>query len=336
MCTRVLTRAFTSCRVSALILAAILLLHGLSSPAVRAAESGPRLLFGLGPTAGEAARHRLAREAPVGMLTTWFNGTDDLRWMSIWSASVIPDLYRQGYVLHLIIYSDGPEVTLDTPHGPACGRAYPLSRQFLTDMDRLTGMWAGSAGGPPLYVTLFTEFQTYPCQDNQWTGAENYYQALKDQYRAAMAVFHDQTPNARVSLGWGGWQARWDDAALGAGRSLFPHFADIMATSDFQSFQAMAAGGNVSDVRAMTETLGAFGPVMLAHYKPEHGPQATFDADIQAMLGDDFLTGMQAAGLFAWSFMDSAGVDASDSSYQAVANAVRRYGTRAGEMVGPP
>ena len=95
------------------------------------------------------------------------------------------------------------------------------------------------AGSGPLYVTLFTELQTYPCTDNTWVGSENYYRALQDQYLAALAVFRQHAPNAKVSLGWGGWQARWDDPAKGGGRSLFPYFADVLAASDFQSFQAM-------------------------------------------------------------------------------------------------
>jgi hypothetical protein len=32
-----------------------------------------------------------------------------------------------------------------------------------------------------------------------------------------VAVFHQHAPNARVSLGWGGWQTRWEDEASGAG-----------------------------------------------------------------------------------------------------------------------
>src|SRR5206468_12004712 len=66
----------------------------------------------------------------------------------------------------------------------------------------------------------------------------NYYRALKDRYLEAMAVFHQYAPNSRVSLGWGGWQARWDAPATGGGRSLFGYFADVMRASDFQSFQA--------------------------------------------------------------------------------------------------
>jgi hypothetical protein len=33
-------------------------------------------------------------------------------------------------------------------------------------MGRLARIFAGPAGGPRLYVSLFTELQTYPCIDN--------------------------------------------------------------------------------------------------------------------------------------------------------------------------
>jgi hypothetical protein len=221
--------------------------------------------------------------------------------MTTWRTSNVPTWYAQGYALHLIVFSGGSEGTVSTTYGSACGRAYPLSSGFLNDMTSLAQTFAGQASGPPLYVTMFTEFQTYPCQDNQWSGAENYYRALKDQYTAARAIFRQHAPNARVSLGWGGWQHRWDNPSTGAGRSLFPYFADVMAASDFQSFQAMSSSPNTNptDIRAMTQILGAYGTVMLAHYKPSGAVQSVFDADTQVMLTDSYLVEVTAAGLFA-------------------------------------
>ena len=66
-----------------------------------------------------------------------------------------------------------------------------------------------------------------------------YLRALKDRYLEARSAIRSAAPNAKVSLGWGGWQTRWDDAAKGGGRSMFQYFADVMRASDFQSFQAM-------------------------------------------------------------------------------------------------
>ena len=79
--------------------------------------------------------------------------------------------------------------------------------------------------------------------------------ALKDRYIETLAVFHQNAPNAKVSLGWGGWQTRFDDPSTGAGRSMFAYFADVMRASDFQSFQAMQTDSNAADVRAMTHVL---------------------------------------------------------------------------------
>jgi hypothetical protein len=262
------------------------------------------------------------------MLTSWYNNPDNLRWMAGWRHDLVPHAYAAGYVLHLIVFIDGPEIPISTAYGPACGRPYPLSERFLDDMRQLAQIFAGAANGPPLYVTLFTEFQTYPCIDNAWQPDRKttaYYRALKDRYREALRVFHQHAPNAKVSLGWGGWQARWDSPAIGGGRSMFPYFADVMRESDFQSFQAMGSDSNVQDVRAMVNVLNDYGPVMLAHYKPDSGSQATFDADVRAMLTDSYLTEMTAAGLFAWSFMDHTNLSASEATYQFVKNAVIRY-----------
>jgi len=295
----------------------------------QAPAAAPKLLFGMGAEADSALQARLIQEAPVRMLTSWYNGPNDLTWMTAWQNNLVPTAYGSGYAMHLVVFSDVPEAQVQTQYGTACGRTYPLSDRFLDDMRQLAQTFAGAANGPPLYVTLFTEFQTYACSDNAWNPdaqTNAYYRALKDRYLEALSVFHQHAPNARVSLGWGGWQNRWDDPSTGAGRSMFQYFADVMQASDFQSFQAMQGDSNVADVRAMVQTLGAYGPVMLAHYKPDNSSQATFDADTQTMLTDSYLSEMTAAGLFAWSFMDQVNVGV-EQSYQFVKGAVQRYGT---------
>jgi hypothetical protein len=294
------------------------------------ADGTPKLLFGLGAEADGAIESRLASQAPLHMLTSWYNGPNDLSWMTGWKNGLVPRAYAGGYAMHLIVFADGPESRIDTSYGPACGRPYPLSDRFLLDMQQLAQTFAGDASGPPLYVTLFTELQTYACTDNAWNpDAETnaYYRALKDRYMEALAVFHQHAPNARVSLGWGGWQARFDDPSTGAGRSMFQYFDDVMRDSDFQSFQAMQSDGNVDDVRAMTQLLGAYGPVMLVHYKPDNGSAGTFEQDLRAMLTDSYLSELTSAGLFAWSFMDSENLDSSASAYQLVEDAMTRYGS---------
>ncbi len=291
--------------------------------------SGPRLLFGIGPEADQARVSPLVRQAPVRMLTSWYNGPGDLEWMAGWRGGEVPRAYAAGYRLHLIVFSGDEEGQVATPHGQACGRRYPLSGRFLDDMRRLARIFAGPAGGPSLYVSLFTEFQTYPCRDNAWSAdpaATAYYRALKDRYLATQAIFHQLAPNSRVSLSWGGWQARWDDRATGAGRSLFRHFSDVLRAADFQSFQAMATDSNTADIRAMVRTLGAYGPVMLAHYKPDNGSGAVFAADLRAILTDRYLAEVTRHGLFAMSFMDDTNLAASSELHGFVRAAVRRFG----------
>ncbi len=290
--------------------------------------AGVRLLFGIGSQADAARRTALVQQAPVKMLTSWYNGPKDLSRMSGWRGGTVSQSYAAGYALHLIVWTNDPEGPVSTPYGPACGRAYPLSDGFLGDMQQLARTFAGAASGPPLYVTMFTEFQTYPCVDNKWnpdTATTNYYRVLQDQYRAAYRTFHQYAPNARVSLGWGGWQASYDNPAAGGGRSLFGHFADLMRMSDFQSFQAMDKSSNVANIRAMVSILGGYGPVMLAHYKP-NGGQSMFDADVRAVFTDAFLAAQSRAGLFAVSFMDNVNLSASSGTFAFVRDAVARYG----------
>jgi hypothetical protein len=271
----------------------------------------------------------LVREAPVRMLTSWYNGPGDLAWMAHWRTSVVPATYAAGYAVHLVVWNDDREGGLSTRYGPACGRPYPLSSRFADDMRQLAQIFAGPADGPPLYVTMFTEFQTFPCRENAWKpdrATTNYYLALKDQFRAAYSIFHRNAPNARVSLCWGGWQARFDEPAIDGGRSMFQHFDDVMRLSDFQSFQSMRSDDNVTDVRDMVAKLGRYGPVMLAHYKPENASQSTFDTDLRAILTDRYLARVRSGGLFAISFMDNTNLSASPTTYQFVRAAVRRYG----------
>jgi len=295
-------------------------------PTPRPTTPPVKLLFGLGPEADGAAREPLVHDAPVHMLTSWYNGPGDLAWMTGWRGSFVPDAYKAGYALHLIVYSGQPHTTIPTKYGDACGQAYPLSARFVGDMEQLARTFAGSGR---FYVTLFTEFQTYACSTNAWNPnpeTNAYWRALKDQYMAALRAFHRYAPNARVSLGWGGWQTRWDDPAIGGGRSMFGHFADVMRASDFESFQAMQTDTNVTDVLNMTRTLGAYGPVMLAHYKPDNGSQSVFDADTRSMLTDSYLAKLVAARLFAWSFMDDRNLSASAATFDRIVSAVRRHG----------
>jgi hypothetical protein len=173
--------------------------------AARRASAHPRILFGLGPEADGARRGTLAKSAPLGMLDSWYNGPSDLSWIAGWETSEVPRDYAAGYEMHLIVWSGERLTTLSTPYGQACGQRYPLSAEFLANMERLAEIFHPPAHRT-LYVTLFSEFQTYACNGNEWSGSPQttaYYEALQPQYMAAMKIFHRLAPGSKVSLGWG-------------------------------------------------------------------------------------------------------------------------------------
>ena len=84
-----------------------------------------KILFGIGSQAGPAMDFRIVKEAPVHMLSSWYNGPSDLEWMRVQKNDLIPRLYANHYVVHLITWTDLPEEDIQTPHGPACGRPSP-------------------------------------------------------------------------------------------------------------------------------------------------------------------------------------------------------------------
>jgi hypothetical protein len=320
-------------RARSLLACALLAASAAGATMARAAGSAhrapARIMFGLGPEADGARGSSLASAAPVRMLTSWFNGSADLGWMSAWKRTEVRRDYAAGYALHLVVWSGEHNSTSPTRYGPACGRAYPISAQFLSDMTQLAQIFSGPRSSR-LYVTLFAEFQTYPCKEDQWAGEPQstaYLQALKDQYRAALRIFHTFAPSSAVSLGWGGWQERWDSPATGGGRSLFPHFADVMSESDFESFEVLGSGSDVSEIRAMTHELARFGPVMLAYYRPnEDVGQGSSHPEI--VLSGSYLAQLSRERLFAISFMDDRFMPPNTPRFALVRDAVRRYGCR--------
>lgn len=283
-----------------------------------------KILFGIGSQAGPAMDFRIVKEAPVHMLTSWYNGSKDLEWMRVQQNDLIPRLYANHYVVHLITWTDLPEVDIQTPYGPACGRPYPVSKDVVEDMKQLAQIYNGDG---PMYVSLFTEFQTYTCVDNNWIGNENYFNTLKDNYRLIKDAFHQYAPQAKVSISWGGWQSRYDDQENQGGLSLFPHFSDILNDSDFSSFQSMESDSNVQEILDMTRILGSYKkPVMLSHYKPSNGSEDVFNNDMRSLFSDEIMSKLISNGLFAFSFMDDELLDNSDISYNLVKNGIQKYG----------
>lgn len=287
-------------------------------------SSSSKIIFGIGSQAGPAMDYRLVQESPIHMLTSWYNGSKDLEWMSVQKNDLIPRLYAHNYIVHLITWTDLPEEEIMTPHGPACGRAYPVSPQVVEDMKQLAQIYNGSG---TMYVSLFTEFPSFTCVDNNWNGNENYWRTLQDNYRIIKDNFHQYAPNSKVSLSWGGWLNRYDDTINQGGRSLFPYFAEVMKESDFISFQTMESDSNVNDITNMTSILTAYGkPIMLAHYKPSNSSSEVFDADMRQLFTDAVIHQLANNGLFAISFMDDEIINNSETSYQLVKNGIQKYG----------
>jgi hypothetical protein len=284
----------------------------------------PKILLGLGTEAVDSINSQIVKDSPIKMLSSWFNTTEDLSWMGDqWHRDFIKDAYAKGYTMHVITFNNDAEDLLTTSGGTACGRGYPLTPQFITDMEKLSDIFKGDK---PIYFTLNTEFQDYPCVNNQWAGNEAYFNAMKANYLLAMQKIREVNPNAQVSLGWGGWQSRFDDTITGAGVSLFPHFEDVMRQSQFQSFQAMQSDSNLQDIKDMSKILGGYGPVMVAHFKPDNGSQSTFDTDIRTIFTDSYLTEVLQNGLFALSFMDDKNINASTDTFNFLKSAVTTYG----------
>ncbi len=296
----------------------------------------PKLLYGLSGGVSLAQASELVRDAPIRMLTTTFHQSSELDGLSSWRDRVVPEAYGKGFALHLLIPSwdddDNPEVPFDTEYGRACGRQEPFTDTFLDDMRSLARIFAGRADGPPLYVTVFHEVSAMACGDDGYYDSTDatraYFRALKDRYVEIRDVFHTEAPNARVGLGWQGWQATIDDhPEAGGGPSMFAHFADVLAASDFNSVLSWKAPGNVEQIRAAVRILGEYGPVMVAAHANDDVPPDVIDRDVRTLLTDASIAALVADGLFAWSFNEEKGmVDAGRPTVEFVKDVVRRTG----------
>jgi DNA-binding SARP family transcriptional activator len=296
---------------------------------------GPKLVFGLGSDIVRAQESTLATQRGLGMLTTWYDGPQDLPLLESWAEKAVPDAYLSHRALHLIVPAWGENEHFDTKYGRSCGRRYPVSDEFFADLERVAKAFAGKKDDPPLFVSMFESVTKVSCADTNGYLADeatkNYYRALKDSYRRALTIFHTHAPNALVALNWDGWQTGWDDPQKGAGASMLTFFADEMAASDFQSLTAFAEDGNVENVRGMVEALGKYGKVMVSFYGGYEGwefPAKTCQDDLRRLFDPPQLASLVQAGLFAWSFRTYYTLHASPACEQAATEAVTKYGRR--------
>jgi hypothetical protein len=258
--------------------------------------------YGIGPEADQAQSYPLVQNARVKILSSWFNGTKDLAWMTGWQGAGVNNWWTRGYVLHVIVYDNAA-------NDPTCNcRRWPISAQYLQDMQRLGQIFSGPNDGRHIVLfSLDTELQTYIQPNNQYNSTTAwYYDQLQATLLQARTRIRAAAPNALVSFSWGGWQTRWDDPATGAGMSMIPHFATTMRTMDFMSFQAMQNDSNVNDILTNVRVFGAYNHhLMVSHYLPDNQSQTTYNNDIGAFFTASFVSTTRAGGLFAFSFMSS-------------------------------
>lgn len=298
-------------------------------------------LFGEGSQANGMG-DRLVQETGLQLISTWFNFRSDLGFYDVYRTEVTPKVYAAGKAMHLITWhaqstptTDGRKWIDHPKYGRICGAEYPMSPEFLTDMARLARNVGGSADGPPLYVSLFTEFTTYACPDGIGGISDStrpYYTALKDVYRQTKAIFKANAPNAKVAINWMGSEITWGDPGRMTGKYQIPWFADIMNESDFQSTQAMSNVENVEQTIAMAIELHKYGngKVLQAHYKVDNSGMTVFDQDMAKLFTDDSIRRLKEAGVFGWSFLDAAElINGNETRYQRIKNGIIKYQIKA-------
>jgi hypothetical protein len=257
-------------------------------------DPDPKLLFGVGDEISAATASPLYQRGGVNMVTSGYNGPSDLDWMSGYaSTDVMSNLYQAGKALELVVW------LADEP-------SYAVSPQFLSDLQRLIAIFKGN--GPyygPLYVVLFTEFETYSDQPG-------YDVELRSAYMAAVKEIHAAYDDAYVALGFGGYV--WSAATPVRDLNFW---APAIAASDFTAFQAMQDQGSkgsdgenivVPEIEDAVHQLGQYGkPVMISHFKlwgDPTGASSTFAQVASKLLGTSELAKLTREGLFAWDFMD--------------------------------
>ena len=261
------------------------------------------MFFGLGPEADVAVKSSLVKESKIKILTCWINNRTDIdTWFKKWiEDGFLEQLWDKGYIIHIITYG---------------WKEMHASQDFVDDMEVLSNMISKPDDGKHYVLfSLATEFQTYVEPNNEYNSKTAlFYDRLMFYLREAKNAIRANSPNAKVSFCWGGWQARWEDLANGGGRSMFKYFSDLMKEMDFMSFQLMQGDGNIgfphNDLEDMIDAIRPYNPhLMVAHYKPEGSNilenQAVFNMDISNLFTNDYAAAIKQKGLFAFSFMNN-------------------------------
>ncbi|MGK5682149.1 hypothetical protein [Actinoplanes sp. URMC 104] len=271
----------------------------------------PRVLWGIGDQLGPARESRFHREGTAGMVTAWFNGPGDLAWMRDAEPPAVRQVHAAGEAVQLIVWlADHPE--------------YAVGEQFQRDVRTLVKLHEGD-NGEPLYVVLFTEFETYA------DGDPGYRARLLEAYRKAVKVIHDEYGGARVALGFGGYA--WD----GTNPRDLTAYHDAIAVSDFTAVQQMQAcdskvdGRNIAvdKTRSSVRQLGGFGkPVMVSHFKlwGDRACQVSAFGEFAAeVFTESSLRALVQDGLFAWTFMADHYINDAGPGYDAAVARLRPH-----------
>jgi hypothetical protein len=276
----------------------------------------PQILWGIGDQLSSAVKSPIYRNAPVNMVTAWYNGPGDLGWMSGYQkGSTISDLYGQGKAIELVIWlGDHTD--------------YAISSQFLEDARVLAQTFKGN--GPHrgrLYVVMFSELETY-------SSDPGYFANLKRAYFQAMAIFRKENANARVALGLGGYA--WESTP---NRDL-SFWDGAIRASDFAAVQAMQAcdserdGQNIiiPQIRSSVRQLGTYGkPVMISHFKLWGDPScqtAAFDKFMRGIFTERSISALAADNLFAWNFMDDHYINKPGPTHETAKRLIAAYARR--------
>lgn len=274
----------------------------------------PEILWGIGDQISGAQSTPVFRDALVGMITSWYNKPGDLSWMRGYQEEpTMSNLYRKGYAQELVVWlADYPQ--------------YAISSTFQEDIKDLIRIFKGN--GPengPIYVVLFTEFETYS-QDPE------YFQHLKEAFLEARKSIKQEYEKAYVALGFGGYG--WIGQPE---RELKDWEIEALEAGDFAAVQHMHHASRldlmIPQVRRSVKQLGSYGkPVMVSHFKlwsnegdTEELPSVSFNNFINEIFTRESLQSLADDGLFAWDFMDDNYINDPGRAYEKIKEIIARY-----------
>lgn len=274
----------------------------------------PEILWGIGDQVSGAKNTPIYDDAPVGMITSWFNKPGDLSWMRGYQDEItMSNLYRRGFAQELVVWlADYPE--------------YAISSKFQEDIKELISIFKGN--GPeygPLYVVLFTEFETY-------SDDPSYFQDLKEAFLEAAKSIRMEYDKAYVALGFGGYG--WIGQPE---RELKDWEIEALEASDFAAVQQMHHASRldlmIPQVRRSVKQLGSYGkPVMVSHFKlwsnqedPAELPSESFYSFINEVFTRESLQSLADDGLFAWDFMDDNYINDPGKAYNKIKEIIKRH-----------